>query len=64
MNTDVRQMSCEEKILNIIKFMLGCFIAERFHVTHPATWGHIVRELRRAGVNVDYEGHMQVMEVI
>lgn len=45
-------MTSDERLLQAIKFMLGCFIADKWHVKHPATWGHIIRELRRAGLEV------------
>lgn len=46
------EMTQQERLEHTVRFMLDCMITEQFDTLHPATWGHILRELKRAGMDV------------
>ena len=45
-------MTSNERLINTIRFMLDRMIADKYHRRNPMTWGHIIRELRRCGLEV------------
>lgn len=45
-------MTTFERLVVVALFMADRMIATGYAEKHPATWGHIVRELRKCGLEV------------
>lgn len=51
-----------QQLIVVIKFMLGRMLDAHYNRTHPASWGYILRELRKAGMCVEDEALMSFQD--